>query len=350
MPRSRTLIAASACLALCGVPAAWAHPLDLALINLESRPENREGAIHVTVEVNPAAAEKAGEGPLSNAVLSLDGHPCAWGKIETTLVSAQNLSFSADVRCPEEASGSLELKLPFLAAQGRSYRAIFLSRVGGTESVGDAVPERPWVRIELRRKAPSIAGFVGMGVEHIGATPGQWSDGGRWHLPEGIDHVLFVVALVLAGGSMLNILKTVSGFTVGHSITLALGTFGLLQIPSRIVESAIALSIAVVAVEGMILKASHARWKLSLAFGLVHGLGFASALTDLHLGRSSLFGALLGFNLGVELGQAVVVAAVFPLLLLLKQGALTRRLALPACSIAVFLTGSVWFIQRAWPG
>jgi hypothetical protein len=319
---------------------ASAHPLDLALVNLEGR----DGGVRLSVEVNPAAAAKAA--PLDGAELTVAGKRCALGAVEKKIVNPQNTSFTASALCPA-ASGSLELKLPFLSSQGPGYRAIFMSRVGGGEQVGDADGSRPWIRVDVKQD-PATSRFVAMGIEHIGATPDQWSDGARLHLPEGIDHILFVVALVLAGGSMLNVLKTVSGFTIGHSITLALATLGLVHVSSRIVESAIALSIAVVAVEGLILKASHARWKLALAFGLIHGLGFASALTDLNLTKQSLVRALLGFNVGVELGQAVVVAAVFPLLLLLGKSRLARRYAVPACSIAVFLTGSIWFIQRAW--
>ena len=100
--------------------------------------------------------------------------------------------------------------------------------------------------------APSFGRFVAMGVEHIGNHRNQWFDSSHFHFPEGIDHILFVLALLLAGGSLLSAFKTVSGFTIGHSITLALATFGLVHVPSRIVESAIALSIAIVAVESLI--------------------------------------------------------------------------------------------------
>ena len=124
-----------------------------------------------------------------------------------------------------------------------------------------------------------------MGIAHIGATPEEWWGPEGFHLPEGIDHILFLLALILAGGTLGQMVKTATGFTVGHSITLAAGSLGLVAFPQRVVESAIALSIAYVAAETFFIKTPRDRWKMAAAFGLIHGLGFASALGELNLER-----------------------------------------------------------------
>jgi hypothetical protein len=143
-------------------------------------------------------------------------------------------------------------------------------------------------------------------------------------------------------------LKTVTGFTAGHSVTLALATLGIVHLPQRLVESAIALSIAFVAAEAIFIRKGRARWRIALFFGLVHGLGFASALAELHLDRSSILKALVGFNVGVELGQAVIVAIALPTLYLLQRPAASRRFAVPTLAFFIFSAGSYWFVRRAF--
>ncbi len=134
-------------------------------------------------------------------------------------------------------------------------------------------------------------------------------------------------------------LKTVTGFTIGHSITLSLAALGLVRLPARLIESAIALTIAYVAAEDLAKELTHKkvrpRWQIAMAFGLIHGFGFARALSDLHLPRSRLLSALVGFNLGVELGQEVVVLIVAPLLWLLYRIPRVRRLAAPVFAAGI---------------
>ena len=155
------------------------------------------------------------------------------------------------------------------------------------------------------------------------------------------------MALVLAGGGLLSLLGTATGFTVGHSITLALGAFDILRLPSRLVESAIALSIAVVAAEAFFQKAPKHRWKIATVFGLVHGMGFASAIAELQLSRAELLKALVGFNLGVELGQAILIAICVPLVMAMRKVPAPKPYAVQACSVAIFLAGTYWFVERA---
>lgn len=136
---------------------------------------------------------------------------------------------------------------------------------------------------------------------------------GAEHIAEGIDHLLLVLVLVLASKRPRDIALTVTSFTLGHSLTLALASLGVLTVPGPPVEACIALSLVLLAVELMREKRDASLthpWLLAMVFGLLHGLGFAGALAEVGLPANAIFVALLGFNLGVELGQLVFVCCV----------------------------------------
>jgi hypothetical protein len=198
---------------------------------------------------------------------------------------------------------------------------------------------------------PGFARFVHMGIEHIGAAPSQWrTPEGDWKFPDGIDHILFLLGLILAGGSLAEMLLTVTGFTLGHSLTLGLALSGWVRISPRIVEPAIALTISYVAAQGLFLGRQHkARWKTAAGFGLIHGLGFASALGQLHLDSTWNFvQALVGFNVGIEIGQACIVAVLAPLVLALRHSRFFLVYGLRVCSLGISGTGLYWFVARAF--
>ena len=170
---------------------------------------------------------------------------------------------------------------------------------------------------------------------------------GMHHILSGWDHLLFLLALLLRGGTVLALLKIVTAFTVAHSLTLALAIFEVVTLPSRLVESVIALSIAFVAAENLFpRRALSARWAVSFCFGLVHGFGFSSALRELGLPKAGLATSLLAFNLGVEAGQAMVVAAAMPLLLLLFRRARWASLLTRACSLTILVIGLALTVER----
>ena len=182
------------------------------------------------------------------------------------------------------------------------------------------------------QKAPgTFVSYLAMGVEHIIG---------------GIDHLLFLLALLALSTSLWQTVKIITAFTVAHSITLSLAVLGLVDVPSSIVEPLIAASIVWVAVENLVAPGGAGRrWLIAAIFGLVHGLGFASALAELGLSRDALVRALVGFNVGVELGQlAFVVVILPPLVWASRPGRLPR---LPqVLSVIVALVGAVWFVQR----
>lgn len=191
------------------------------------------------------------------------------------------------------------------------------------------------------------------------------------HIAAGSDHILFLVSLLLVSvwhrqraplvrrpmndwlpreswrSALGEVLRLVTAFTVAHSLTLALAAFGVLSPPSRWVESLIALSVLVAALDNLwpILRAP--RWAVVFGFGLVHGFGFAGAMQDLGLSASSLAWPLLGFNLGVELGQLMLVAVVLPLGFWLRRTSLYRMGVVLPGSIAIATMAWVWLVERS---
>jgi len=169
------------------------------------------------------------------------------------------------------------------------------------------------------------------------------------HILTGYDHLLFLLALLAGCRRMKTMLGIITAFTLAHSLTLGLAATDVLRLQSRLVEAVIAASIVAVGVENLWHGgASRARIWLTFAFGLVHGFGFAGALreTGLGVGGSPVLVPLVGFNLGVELGQIAVAAPVLPLLLALRRRESWARVALPALSVLVVLIGGFWLVQR----
>lgn len=166
-------------------------------------------------------------------------------------------------------------------------------------------------------------------------------------VPEGLDHILFVLGVFLLSRKGRPLLAQVTTFTLAHSVTLALATLGYVHVPRGIVEPVIAASIAVVALEN-IFRPRYTPWRLAIvfAFGLIHGLGFASALGDLSLPRASLATGLLGFNVGVEFGQLTVIAVAFVATVWLRDPANYRRWVVIPGSVAIAATGAWWTVSR----
>jgi len=166
-------------------------------------------------------------------------------------------------------------------------------------------------------------------------------------LPKGLDHILFVLGIFLLSPRLKTMLLQVTAFTIAHSITLGLSMYGIVSLPSRIVEPLIALSIAYVAIENLVTRELKP-WRIALVFmfGLLHGLGFAGVLRELGLPRDEFLTALLTFNLGVEGGQLTIIAlaaiAVWPFI---KKGWYRQRVVIPA-SLLIAAIGVYWFVVR----
>ena len=167
-------------------------------------------------------------------------------------------------------------------------------------------------------------------------------------VPHGLDHMLFVLGLFLLSGRLRTVLAQVSAFTVAHSITLGLSIYGLIAVPSAVVEPLIAVSIVYVALENLLL-CELKPWRIALvfAFGLLHGLGFAGALRELGLPRAEFMTALLTFNVGVEAGQLAVIAAAFAIVgwHCRSQSWYRQRVVVPA-SLLIACTALYWTVER----
>ena len=200
------------------------------------------------------------------------------------------------------------------------------------------------------------------------ARPSRWRQfmdfnrEGVWHIWTGFDHILFLLALLLpsvlqpdADGwrvvdrfrpALINVLKIVTAFTVAHSITLSLATLGVVRLSARLVEPAIAASVIVAALNNIRPIVAERGWILAFCFGLVHGFGFANGLADLGLTRQTLALALVGFNLGVELGQLAIVAAFLPLAFALRASWVYQRLTFRFGSAVIVLLAATWMMER----
>jgi hydrogenase/urease accessory protein HupE len=170
------------------------------------------------------------------------------------------------------------------------------------------------------------------------------------HILTGYDHLLFLFGLLIVTRAPRPALLLITCFTIAHSVTLALATFGIVELPSRFVEATIAASIVYVGIENLTRSDTVLRWRwmLTLAFGLIHGLGFATALREMGIAKTGTAAVvpLVAFNTGVELGQIAVAAVVLPVIWKLRDRAAFIRIGIPACSCVVAAAGAFWFIQR----
>ena len=190
------------------------------------------------------------------------------------------------------------------------------------------------------RSAPSVRDFVRLGLSHI---------------VEGYDHLLFLFCLLIAGGTLRHFLVVVTAFTLGHSITLAASVLGYISLPSSVTETVIAFSIVLAALMNLwwldaetdeeSSRSMVSRGLLAGGFGLIHGLGFAGILKEIGIEGSGVAAPLLGFNLGVEIGQLVIVALFFPILYAIRKWS-KRVIFLKGCSVLAALVGMYWMLER----
>ncbi|MEW6281860.1 MAG: HupE/UreJ family protein [Candidatus Eremiobacterota bacterium] len=220
-----------------------------------------------------------------------------------------------------------ELLYDFWAPQANGPKCLVVLQHG--ESTRSTVLTPMQTRFKPAASGPS-GNFFLLGMEHIYT---------------GYDHVLFLIALLLPGGSLMTLVKTVTAFTLAHSVTLSLSVLGIVSLPSRLVESVIAFSILVAALMNLQKRDNHRRWPLALGFGLIHGLGFASVLSEHGVKGTDALVPLLSFNLGVEAGQLTIVLVAFPALAWLHRQSFDRK-AVVGLSLATALLALFWFVER----
>ncbi len=257
------------------------------------------------------------------------------------------LAFTARCAAPPR---QLEIGYHLLFDLDPSHRGLLAMTVGGATRTAVLGPDQPVQTFDLAHasRLHQFLQFVGDGMHHI------WI---------GYDHMLFLISLLLPAvlvrregrwipvaslrSALISVLAVVSAFTVSHSITLTLAALGVIGLPSRLVESGIALSVLLAALNNIWPQVTRRAWLLAFSFGLVHGFGFASVLNDLGLPRDALAISLAGFNIGVELGQLTVVLVVVPLIFLLRERRFYRPAILVGGSSAIAAVAALWFLQRA---
>jgi len=270
--------------------------------------------------------------------LSADGEEASPSAVAVGLDESGAVHFDLEFTLPQ--GSRLSLRSLLIDKLPRGHRQFLALRDAEGNTLGQRMLDAANDSFECDLAALPISqtrphtfwGFLPLGVEHILL---------------GFDHLAFLFALLIAGGTLLEAAKIITSFTVAHSITLALATLEVVAIPASVVEPLIAASIIYVGLENVWRREVKRRWMLTFAFGLVHGFGFASALKNLGVGVGvKAVAPLLSFNLGVEIGQIAVAALVLPLIWKLRRHPLFVIRYVPACSILVALAGGYWLIER----
>jgi len=256
------------------------------------------------------------------------GEPCPGTAIDGGQTESDGFWVRLRYACPD-TPGTVRVDMGLLDSLGAGHRHLARVIVGASQR--DEVLVAGHTAFDVKPGAPKTWGFLRMGIEHI---------------LTGFDHLVFLLGLILLGGRVRTLVGTVTAFTVAHSVTLAVAALGVFSPGSRLVEPAIAITIAYVGIENLFLKEPVGRWRIAFVLGLVHGFGFAGALADLGLQRGQLLPALVLFNVGVEVGQVAVLAVSLPIVLAARRLPFVTSRVVPAVSVGIALTGAVLFVLR----
>jgi hypothetical protein len=289
---------------------------------------------------------------LSNLRLEADGSACATRATDHLVDEHSDgayevLRFAVD--CPA-VPAVFSIKYTFLFDLDPQHRGLLRLEEQGRTHTAVFSPDHDTWQLE--------GDSVALGRQFL-----DYFQTGVWHIWTGFDHILFLCALLLPavleyrGGrwqaaasfrqAFLEVLSIVTAFTIAHSITLSLAVLGFIALPSRLIESTIAASVVVAALNNLYPLIEKRLWLVAFVFGLVHGLGFANVLTDLALPKPALAVSLVSFNLGVEAGQLAIVAAFLPLAYLSRRSWLYPRVVLEAGSLSIVAVASVWLVERS---
>ena len=290
----------------------------------------------------------------SRLKINSDGKTCATASTEFLVDEHSDGAYAVlrfDADCGTRAPTAVELTYKLLFDLDPTHRGLLRFERGGTVQTGVLSPERP--RLEFKAGESSrLAQFF------------DYLREGVWHIWIGFDHILFLLSLLLPSVLVIrnrawraaerfqdtfwDVLKVVTSFTIAHSITLSLVALSVISLPSRLVESTIALSVLLAALNNLKPVVTGRRWAVAFSFGLIHGFGFASVLADLGLPQGALLLALVGFNLGVETGQLAIVGAFLPLAYVLRGSLFYRRVVFTGGSAAIALVALVWLVERVF--
>lgn len=291
---------------------------------------------------------------LARLTLRADGQACR-PEVSEHLVDEHSDGAYAVIRfdafCAAAPQRTLEIGYRLFADLDPTHRGLLRVQHGTATTSAVLGPDRPRLEVALG-EVSRLRQFLDYARE------------GVWHIWIGIDHVLFLVSLLLPAVLVFGerawepaprfapvfweVFRIVTAFTVAHSITLSLAALGVLALPSRLVESVIALSVVLAALNNLKPLVLAKRWAVAFGFGLVHGFGFASVLADLGLPRDALLVSLVGFNFGVEAGQLALVCLFLPAAFLARRHWVYRRLVFAGGSAAIALVAAAWMLERVF--
>ena len=334
---------------------AVAHPAPFSYLDVHLADGTLAGSLVIhTIDIAHDLALAPPDLLLDPAVLA--SHQAALGAL-----LAPRLAFSADGRVltwqiagvralPDRSAVEVTWRAPTATAVGRlMISAVLFPYDPNHQTFVNVYEGTALVRQEVLNTARPTADFYTRSRQGTLAVFRTFTLSGTHHIAIGPDHILFVIGLLLLGGSVMRLLAIVSAFTVGHSVTLSLATLGILTPSPLVIEPAIALSIVYVGVDNLLVgtKGRDVRAWIALFFGLVHGFGFASVLRETGLPPRALGLSLFSFNLGVEIGQAVIVVVVASVLgsVRTRNARLARGIATGG-SLVVVAAGMFWFFQR----
>jgi hypothetical protein len=365
----RTFCAAVVALGCCA--AAAAHEIAPSYLSVVTRSDSESGLrlrwelplaeLRWTVDLDAdgdgtIAWEEVEARRTSVAALALESLEVARGPAACTLTpsgfaasrhaEADYAAVELDAACPEE--GALRIDNRMFFGDHPTHQLLLDVSTGGGRFTSALSP------LAMSWSEPRSASWLG--------TLAEFLRHGIWHIWIGYDHIAFLTLLLLpsvlrndsgrwqvAGNPravIRDLVLIVTAFTLAHSVTLGLAATGMVSLPTRPIEIAIALSIVIAGLLNLDPRIARLRLPLAFAFGLVHGFGFANALAELGAGGVPVVPMLAGFNLGVEVGQLAIVAVVLPLLLWLRRLPLYPRRLMPAASLATAIAGAIWVMER----
>ena len=300
---------------------------------------------------------------LARLTVALDGAACPLRAIEHLVDLHSDGTYAVmrfEAQCAKPGR-ELELGYNLFFDLDPQHKGLLRLEYAGVTRTAIFSPDTARQRFELTRPS-RIAQFIDYARE------------GVWHIWRGFDHILFLLSLLLpavlvpwagrkaaqsgvfAGWRAVErfkpafweVFQIVTAFTIAHSITLSLAALGVITLPTRLTESAIALSVILAALNNIFPLFQRRRWIVAFSFGLIHGFGFASVLADLGLPRDALLLALVGFNLGVEAGQLVIVSVFLPSAYALRRTAFYQRGVFLGGSGLICVLAAIWFVERAF--
>jgi hydrogenase/urease accessory protein HupE len=285
-----------------------------------------------------AGHEAVARAVLGGLTVNADGKACPGSLDRAWALEAEGgVVLQVRYTCPAPP-GRLTLAMPALDALAPGHR--HLARVFRAG--------KPEVKVLDRTHATWTLDDARQAASHTSSLSMAWSmlKLGVEHILTGADHLVFLLGLILVGGRLRSLAGVVTAFTLAHSITLALAALSIFAPSPRLVEPAIALSIAYVGVENLFVKDASKRWRITFPFGLIHGFGFAGALREIALPHGQVPIALVSFNLGVEVGQLAVLSVALPLTLAARRAPWFGDRGVRILSLAIAIGGTALFVVR----